>query len=490
MTLILTLLLTTGDGKAPTFAEHIAPVVYRNCSGCHRPGQAGPFPLLTYEDVAKRARMIRTVIKDRYMPPWKPAPGHGDFKNERRLTDAEIAQFEAWIEAGRPKGENVPSPPTFAGGGWALGKPDLVLKMDRAYEVPADGPDIYRWFVLPLDLPEDKWVRAMEFRPSARSVVHHSLFFLDGTKTARDQDGKDGKPGFRGMRASITGQLGGYVPGSTPAFFPEDFALPLQAGSDVLLQTHFHPTGKKETEQSELALYFSKKPPSKRLQSIQLPPFFGRMAGIDIPAGESRYRIEDSFKLPVAVDAWSVGGHAHYICAEMKMTATLPDGKEQPLLYIDDWDLDWQDQYQYRAPVRLPAGTVIKTELRYDNSADNPDNPFSPPRRVKWGRESTDEMGSITLVVTAAEKSDDAELGLAILAHTGKKLGRAGRVGGALLEGLLKRIDKNGDGKVSKDEMPQRWKDRLLRADADGDGELDEKELETVRRFLKNLGGR
>lgn len=469
--------------NAPTFAEDIAPLVYQNCVSCHRPGQAGPFSFLTYNDVAKRAATMQDVINERYMPPWKPAAGHVTFKDERRLTDDQIALFNRWVKAGKPQGDpaKAPKPPVFKSD-WALGKPDLVLKMKQGYNVPAEGRDIYRWFVLPMDLPEDKWIKAVEFRPSARSVVHHSLFFLDDTGEARRLDGKDGKPGFKGMRARISGRLGGYVPGNTPAFLPEDLALPMPKGSDLVLQTHFHPTGKAETEQSEIAFWFADKEPSRKLVNIQVPPGFGSGAGIDIPAGENDFRIEDTIRIPVDVVAWQIGGHAHYICKSMKMTATFPDGTTKPLLAINDWDLDWQDDYQFSKPLRLPAGTVIKTELAYDNSAANLDNPHSPPKRVRWGKESTDEMGSMTLVVTAAHQSDHRRLENAVKLNNAKAVRGARKlVAKVIAERTMEKLDKNGDGKLEKHEVPIRYRGNVFtRLDTNNDGKVDLKELENL----------
>jgi len=468
---------TYSAAAAPTFNRDIAPIIHDNCTRCHRPDQAAPFSLITYDDVARRTRMIKHVIDKGYMPPWKPVAGHGDFKDERRLTDAEVATLKQWVAAGKPEGDDAqkPTPPTFKSG-WALGEPDMVLKMDKAFAVPADGPDIYRWFVLPLALPQDKWIKAIEFRPSGRSVVHHSLFFLDETGQARKLDAKDSKPGFRGMRANLSKRLGGYVPGMTPTRLPEDLALPLPRGADIVLQTHFHPSGKAEIEQSEMALYFTDQAPSRPLVTVQVPPLFGRTAGIDIPAGDDAFTITDDFTIPVDSIAWEVTGHAHYLCKSMKMTARTPGGKTTPLLYIDDWDLDWQDTYTFREPIRLPAGTVISTQLVYDNTADNPRNPHSPPRRVKWGIESTDEMGSMSVLVTPDNARQAKQL------ENAYKLKIASSVRGATrnyASRIMQRLDKNGDGKLTRQELPARYQRAFDRIDANNDGVVDTKEFES-----------
>ncbi len=354
------------------------------------------------------------------MPPWKPLHVGIDFSNNRRLTDQQIGAIDAWVAAGCPEGprDQMPSAPQFAEG-WSLGKPDLIVKMAKPFRVPADGPDVYRSFVLPVGLPEDTWIKAYELKPTARNAVHHALFFVDDTGSVRNQSERDGQTGLKGMNFlrgvggnflergpdRLAGGLGGYVPGATPRPLPGDLARFLPKGSDIIMQTHFHPTGKPEVEQAELGLYFADKPPTHRLVPIQLPPLFGMGAGIDIPAGESNYSIQASYTLPIDVKGIEIGGHAHYICRTMKMTATLPSGETRTLLEIDDWDLDWQDQYQFAKPEALAKGTKLNVTITYDNSANNPENPYSPPQNIKWGRESNDEMGSITLQVIASDES-------------------------------------------------------------------------------------
>lgn len=401
-----------------TFTETIAPLIYQNCVTCHRPGEAAPFALISYEDVKKRGALIATVTKSRYMPPWHAAHGYGEFADERRLTDAQIAAIGDWVSQGMQQGDvaKMPKLPQFPEG-WHLGKPDLVLEMPAGFDLPASGPDIYRNFVIPTHLTEDKWVRAVEFHPSARKVVHHVLYaYTEGGALAK-VDGADGRPGFGGMGSigvtpgsGNSGGLGGWAVGATPIFMPEGLALPLPKGSDFILQMHFHLTGKAETEKSTVGIYFADKAPERKLMGLQLPALFGFGAGIDIPAGDKAYTIEDSFVLPVDVIAYSAGAHAHYVGKEMKATATLPDGTTQPLLWIPDWDFAWQDRYNYKSPVTLPKGTRVHVQLRYDNTADNPRNPSNPPKRVQWGEQSFDEMGSVTLQVVAVHKEEEGVL--------------------------------------------------------------------------------
>ncbi|OWK35081.1 redoxin family protein [Fimbriiglobus ruber] len=405
--------------KDVTFSEHVAPLLFANCTGCHRPGEVAPFPLLTYQDARKHAKTMLRVMNDRYMPPWHPEPGHGEFQNERRLTDAQIALFDRWVKAGMPEGDpkKLPPVPKFPEG-WQLGKPDLIVKMDRPFAVPADGADIYQNFVIPLGVTEDKWVTAVEFRSTSPAVVHHVLYFLDNSGRGRERAAKMGQPGFPGMGFRPTGSLGGWAVGAIPVRLPDGLAYPLRKGSDLVLQTHFHPSGKPESELLTVGIYFAEKAPKRSLASLQLPPAFGLFSNIDIPAGKADFKVTDSFILPVAVDLIGAGAHAHYLGKTMKMTAKLPDGEQKNLFSIRDWDFNWQGQYLYKEAVRLPKGTVIRGEVTWDNSAENPRNPSSPPVRVHWGEGSTDEMGSARLMMVAAEEKDATALREAIRAHT------------------------------------------------------------------------
>ncbi len=328
-----------------------------------------------------------------------------------------------------PEGDpaKMPALPHFVDG-WHLGKPDLIVKMPKGFPLPASGPDIYRNFVIPLNLPDDKevkWVRAVEFHPGTRSVVHHSLFSYDATGSLRKRDGEDGKPGFNGMdggRSSKSGSLGGWAVGATPVPLAEGLAYPLPKGSDLVLQEHFHLTGKAEVEQSTVGLYFASKAPDRRLLGIQVPAIFGLGAHLKIPAGEKAYTIQDSFVVPVDVKVWSAGAHAHYLAKDMKAVATKPDGVKVPLLWIPDWDFAWQDRYPYKEPFVLPKGTRIDVRIVYDNSPANPHNPSNPPKQVWWGEGSFDEMGSMSLQVTAVHKEDETALISALRIARGKAL--------------------------------------------------------------------
>jgi mono/diheme cytochrome c family protein len=390
-----------------TFNQQIAPIIHHHCSSCHRPGEAAPFALLSYQDVLKQSKLIGKVTASHLMPPWKAEPASFPYRDERRLTENEIALIQSWVKQGLPEGGGQkPIPPKFASG-WQLGQPDLVLEMPAAYHVPAEGPDIYRNIALPLGQTEDKWITAIDLRPSARAVVHHVLYFADPKGRLHEKPRQGTEPGFSGMRAGgASVPLGGWALGAQPHFFPEGLALRLPKGSDLVVQYHFHPSGKPEAEKSLIGLYFARKAPERTLTRIQLPPHYALFSGLDIPAGEKDFVIRDAYTLPVAVDAVGIGAHAHQIGRQLKMTATLPDGTVKTLLSIQDWDFAWQDRYFFQQLAPLPGGTRLEVEIHWDNSAENLRNPSSPPVRVTWGEESKDEMGSISLIAVPHEESD------------------------------------------------------------------------------------
>ena len=475
--------------SAPNFAEDIAPIVFQNCTSCHRPGQAGPFPLTNYAETKKRARLMAEVTESRTMPPWHPDEGCGEFVGERRLTKTQIQLLKDWAAAGAPEGPagKTPKLPDFPEG-WLHGKPDMVLTMDEAFTVPADGPDIYRQFVIPLNLGEDKWVQAIEVKPGSKGALHHVLLWLDSSGAARKLDEEDAGSGFRKMGFRRTGSLGGWAVGGGPRSLPDGLAYPLPKGSDLILSSHFHPTGKEEQEKTSIAIYFARQPPTRQLVAQQLPALFGRGAGLDIPAGDAAYTIKDHLTLPVDTDLIAVGAHAHYLGKTMEATAKLPDGTSKTLFRISDWDFQWQDQYVYKQPVRLPAGTVVEATIVWDNSSGNPNNPSSPPRRVTWGEESQDEMGSISFVTVAANTWEHPSLAnlskermRGVFGSLVKETGASFLVSQRLqMAGLL---DKNGDKMLSADELPERLKkSRVMNLlDKNGDGALDAEELKQAR---------
>jgi len=449
----------TDSTLAPTFNRDVAPILYKNCSNCHRPGEVAPFSLLTYDDAAKRAKQIAAVTGGRFMPPWKAEPGYGHFLNERRLTDQQIAVLRAWAALGAPEGDanQKPVPPKFSNG-WQIGEPDQVIAMAKPYSLPAEGPDVFRCFVVPLNATETEYVSEVEFRPGNRKVVHHAILFLDKTGQAKKREKVPGE-GYDcvgGPGLAISGGLGGWAPGATPTEYRDGVAQIVPKGAELVMQLHYHLSGKPEEDSSQVGIKFSKAPPVKGLTLIT-----AGNASIDIPAGEDHYVVKATATVPMDAEAIGVFPHAHYLCKDMKVDATLPDGTMVPLIWIKDWDFNWQGSYRYVSPVKLPKGSVISMTYVYDNSTANPRNPSSPPREVKFGEQTTNEMAftfvQLTVdspaLVAEFQKDADAQFFASVLegALDSDEI-PAGQKG--QLKMLINAFDKNKNGKIDPEERP------------------------------------
>ncbi len=384
-----------------TFTKDIAPIVFKYCAACHRPGEAAPFSLLTYDETKKHARQIAAVTKSRFMPPWPPEPGKGDFLGARRLTQAQIEVIQRWSRSGAPEGAaaDLPPQPRFVEG-WQLGQPDLIVTLGRPYTLAASGSDVFRNFVLRVPLSTRRYVKALEVRPGNKRIVHHANVLVDRTASARSRDGIDGAPGFAGMDVNLETQ--GFEPDTHFLFWkpgtvyseePAGMSWELAPGADLVLNMHLQPSGKPEVLQPSIGLYFTDAPPLEHPMLVQLE----HDGALDIPAGESGFVVRDHLTLPVDVDVLAVYPHAHYIGKDLQAIATLPGGTKRWLIRIPDWDINWQAVYRYRTPIRLPEGTVISMRYTYDNSAANPRNPNHPPQRVVSGDRSTDEMAHLWL---------------------------------------------------------------------------------------------
>ena len=380
----------------PTFNRDIAPILFKNCASCHHPGQAAPFSLLSYADVRKRSKTIADVTQRHYMPPWLPEKGHGDFVGERRLTDDQIDLIQRWVGQGAVEGEpaDLPRAPQFDEG-WQLGQPDFVMTLPQAYNVPADGKDVYRNFVVPIPLAANHYIKGVDFRPGNFRVMHHAFIDFDETRDSRRRAAKENPPGFDGMELPETaqmpsGQLMGWQPGKAPYFCEPGLSWLLRTNTDLVLQLHMHPSGKPETVQPSLGFYFTDQPPTNASFRIGMVSF-----NIDIPPGASDYAVDNSYTLPVDVTLLRVSPHAHYLAKEMQGYAILPGGEKKWLIWIRNWDFNWQGDYEYSSPQALPAGTRLVMHYTYDNSTNNVRNPSNPPRRVQLGPQTTDEMGEL-----------------------------------------------------------------------------------------------
>jgi tetratricopeptide (TPR) repeat protein len=399
---------TPPDAAAsPTFVRDVAPLVHRECATCHYEGGPGPFALVTYDDVRDHAQQIVEVTQSGFMPPWLPVAPR--FAGERRLEPEERELLASWVQAGAPRGEGDEPPSPVHPDGWQLGEPDLVLELDVAFEVPADGLDVYRNFVLRVPDGPPRYVRAVEVQPGDPKVVHHAVLRVDVEGKARQQDDAEPGPGFDGMIFAGArmpgGRFIGWTPGKAPDPGTDERSWRLIGGSDLVLQVHVRPSGKPEPIRPKLGIHFADRAPTKVALAMELS-----QSDIDIPPGAKDHRVRDRYTLPADALVLSVYPHAHYIGRRLEATAKLPDGKQVPIVRIDDWNFDWQDQYRFTTPLLLPKGTVVTMDYGYDNSADNPRNPFSPPRRVVHGPASTDEMAELILEIEPTRPQDYAVL--------------------------------------------------------------------------------
>jgi Tfp pilus assembly protein PilF/mono/diheme cytochrome c family protein len=410
------LLLRTGacaaTADSPTFSRDIAPIVYQNCAVCHHPGGAGPFPLLSYEDVKKHARQIAAVTTARFMPPWPPKQGHGEFRDERRLSREQIDTIARWVAAGAPQGNSAdePAAPQFADG-WQLGKPDLIIKVQHPFAVPAEGPDVFWNFVLKPDLKGTKYVRALEIRPNGSAGarnVHHADLLIDrmGSLVREKVDLSNGFPGMDLVLSENpfdpVSHLLFWSAGLIPKPEPDDMPWRLEPGNILVLNTHMQPSGKPEMVQPEIGLYFTEKEPTKFPLVLELE----NDDALNIPAGAKNFAVSDDFRMPVDAKILAIYPHAHYLGKVLEAYATLPDGSRQWLIRIPEWNPDWQDVYRYKEPLYLPKGSVISMRFTYDNSSDNPRNPNHPPKRVQAGNRATDEMSHLWLQILPVGAGD------------------------------------------------------------------------------------
>ena len=393
---------SNSPGDRITFNRDIAPIVFQYCSSCHRRGEAGPFPLLTYEDVKKHAHQIATVTKDRIMPPWLPEPGDFKLADERRLSDQQIALIQKWVVQGAIEGNaaDLPSPPRFTEG-WQLGKPDLIVQAEKPFALPASGSDTYWNFVMRVPLDRTRWVKAVEIRPGDKRLVHHANLLVDRTGMVRSLELEPGA-GFGGMEIRVESEIFDpdshflfWKPGTPPYTYPDGMALRLDKATDLILNTHLQPSGKPEMIQPSIGLFFTNKPATMYPMLLQLE----NDAQIDIPAGAKDFFVSDDFPLPIDVDLLAIYPHAHYLGKDIQALVKFPNGRTKTLIDIKHWDLKWQAVYRYPEPVVLPQGTTISMHYTYDNSEENVANPNHPPPRVRGGNRSSDEMAHLWLQV-------------------------------------------------------------------------------------------
>ena len=367
---------------AVTFNKHIARILQNNCQDCHRPGQIGPMPLLDYDSAVSWSGMIREVIEEGRMPPWHADPRYGKFSNDRRLKKEDRAALLAWLDGGMAKGEakDLPPPRRFPEG-WTIGKPDLIVRMPKAFDVPAETPRggvPYKYFVAPTEFKEDRWVVAAEARPDATAVVHHMLIFVLA-------------PGQRFNPDAPGATLCGMAPGDMPLRLEGGLAKKIPAGGRLLFQMHYTPNGKAYRDRSWVGLIFAKQKPKHHVltKPIHNRHFILRL--IKIPAGADNFKIEGDFTFGQDGRIVALMPHMHLRGKNFRYEAIYPDGKTEVLLSVPHYNFNWQSVYRFAAPPRMPKGTRIHCIAHYDNSDKNPHNP-DPKKDVFWGDQTWQEM--------------------------------------------------------------------------------------------------
>ena len=403
--------------KAPTtvtFHKDVAAILQKNCQTCHRPGEVGPFSLMTYKQAVNWAEDIKEYTASRKMPPWKPSAATFPFHNDRRLSDAEIKTLAAWADGGAPEGDpkDAPPPARFADG-WMLGKPDLVLTAAGDFHLGSSGADTFRCYVLPTNLPEDRYIIGFEVKPGNPRIVHHTLNYWDLSGRARqfeesarekaDPEDRDRGPGYSASmgvgffpgpspRAGVPslGNFGGWAPGQVPRFLPKGTGYLLPRGADVVLQVHYHRNGKPETDRTQIGLFLADKPVERPYQTVFVTPEMPLF--MRIPAGKEDHRIAAHRYLQTDCVMHSVMPHMHLIGKSVTVSMTPPGGEKTTLVEIKEWDYNWQETYWFKEPLHLKAGTRLDIEAVFDNSSKNPNNPRNPPVVVGFGEQTTNEM--------------------------------------------------------------------------------------------------
>ena len=405
----------------PTFTKDVAPILYQNCTSCHRPGEIGPMSLLSYQDARPWAKSIAARVAAGAMPPWHADPAYGEFSNDRRLNDADKATLLAWANNGAPEGNaaDLPPAPKYTDG-WQLGTPDAVFSLPEDYAVPASGTLEYKYFEVPTNFTEDKYVQGFEVRPGDRSVVHHVIVFArpaakpapadGGAKpageakprsqppftfaanmdTPKDEDADAAKHAPANDRPAPKGNPGAFVaafaPGQAVRVYQEGTAIRIPAGSTLVFQMHYTAAGKATTDRTRLAMTFAKAKPRQEVIVAAL-----MNGNFTLPAGAPSTRVDAERTLNRDFTVWSILPHTHVRGRRWEVSATYPDGRTEMLLAVPKYDFNWPTDYVYKQPLKLPKGTKVKTSAWYDNSAANKSNP-DPTKDVHWGDQTWEEM--------------------------------------------------------------------------------------------------
>lgn len=415
------------------FNRDIAPIIHTNCTPCHRTDGGGPFELITYRDVAKRAKMVRQVTSDRFMPPWPADPTYSSFVGERFLSEKDIAYIAAWVEAGTPRGDGDGPPAPHFPTGSMLGTPDLTFTFSDSILIPGDNRDRFMVIKLPFELPSDTFVRAIEFVPDNRQLVHHMNGHLltyepakrrdvfDGPHVVPDVD-RIGRSAYEmlqlahddGIYPAITPSVVNYLPGVSPAQYPPGigvYRLP-RKGAFLIKNMHYGPSPVDAYDRSHINVFYAPGPPERPLRELMMgtlgeSPVVPRL----IVPPDSVMTVHTRHTLTEDISLLTINPHMHLIGRSFLAYALLPDGDTVPLIRIPEWDFRWQYFYTFRKMIKLPKGTVIHAEGVYDNTRDNPNNPFDPPRPVFEpigdNMRTTDEMFQFILSYVSYRKGDE-----------------------------------------------------------------------------------
>jgi len=363
------------DG-APTFAKDVAPIFYKSCVECHRPTMFAPMSLVSYDEARPWARAIKSRVVARTMPPWGADPAHGVFKNDPRLSDADVETIAKWVDAGAPKGDDkdLPAVPQFVDG-WTIGKPDAVFAMEEEFTIPATGAVEYKYFRVPTGLTEDKWIQAIEIKPGARAQVHHVIAFTQPAGTPLKPGGELGPT-----------NIGGVTPNKPGLTFEPGIARLMRGNSDVVLQIHYTTNGTETKDRTQVGIIYAKQPPTKVAGGgMAINPRFV------IPAGDGNAEVKATTTLSRDITLTAMTPHMHVRGKDMIYIAHYPDGTSETLLSVPKYDFNWQLSYQLKTPKVLPKGTQLEVIAHFDNSPQNKFNP-DPTKDVRWGDQTWEEM--------------------------------------------------------------------------------------------------
>ncbi|WP_306644173.1 T9SS type A sorting domain-containing protein [Sanyastnella coralliicola] len=404
-------LATQMNAQTVTWADDIAPMVFDHCTKCHRPGEIGPMPFTTYDEVAGYASIIEYVTSIKYMPPWSPEPGYGNFRDENVLTDEQIALFATWVDEGMPTGnlDNAPDAPVYAEGS-QIGTPDLILTMEEAYLHEGDMTDQYQVFVLETGLEEDQDVRAIEVRQDNNLICHHAIIGQDTTDYAYQLDAEDPDYGYENFGGfgfePLQPFLSAWVPGSNPIDYPPTIGSKLFANSKLLLQMHYGPTSVDEYDQTSINIFFSEEPIERYAITFPMSPQHLDESFVIPPNEISSFH--GTIEMPTDVSLIGIAPHSHLLGKSWEVFAVSPDETDTiPLINIPEWEFNWQGFYAYENLVHIPGDYVVHAIGEYDNTSDNPYNPNDPPEWSWWGEDTEDEMYLVYFTVIPYQEGDE-----------------------------------------------------------------------------------